>query len=103
MKYPRASAASRGYDNAWRKARAAFLAEHPTCLYCEQAGRLTPATVVDHSGGHGKGVAFWDVSAWIPVCRPCHDGTAKQRDRSGTIRGAGVDGRPLDPGHHWNK
>ena len=30
----RPSAARRGYGGRWRKARARFLAEHPTCARC---------------------------------------------------------------------
>lgn len=102
-RYPRESAAARGYGSRWRKARVLFLSEHPTCHYCAEVGRLTAATVVDHSHGHNSGTDFWDESAWIALCRTCHDTVAKRRDRSGQIRGTGSDGMPLDPHHHWHK
>ena len=38
---------SRLYDRAqWKRRRAAFLAAHPLCRFCEAAGRTTLATVV---------------------------------------------------------
>jgi 5-methylcytosine-specific restriction enzyme A len=58
----RPSAARRGYDGRWRKARAEFLAEHPLCAHCLAEGRLTPATVVDHVVPHrGDQRLFWKV------------------------------------------
>jgi 5-methylcytosine-specific restriction protein A len=47
----RGSAAARGYDADWERARAAFLAEHPLCMCddCKEgAVRVTAAIVVDH-------------------------------------------------------
>ncbi|MGV8832968.1 MAG: HNH endonuclease [Devosia sp.] len=39
----RPTAAQRGYDGAWRKLRAAYIAAHPVCEICGK-----PATDVDH-------------------------------------------------------
>ena len=36
------------YDYTWQKLRAAFLAANPLCLFCQRAGRATPAHHVDH-------------------------------------------------------
>lgn len=106
----RGSAASRGYDSRWRKARRIFLQRHPLCCMCEQVGRLTPATVVDHITPHKLGDAlqsgnpeaiskaqalFWDQSNWQPLCKPCHDGDKQQLERTGRLRGCGVDGWPI--------
>lgn len=44
----RGSAASRGYDRAWQRLRAAHLADEPLCRMCGAEGRIVPATVVDH-------------------------------------------------------
>ena len=44
----RASAAARGYDRHWARARTAHLTEHPLCEDCRQHGRLAPATQVHH-------------------------------------------------------
>ena len=70
----RGSASSRGYDADWRRLRAAFLMKHPLCLFCEEAGRVTEATVVDHI------ISFVDRPelrlAWAnlrSLCKDCHD------------------------------
>ncbi len=44
----RGSSTERGYDQTWRRVRAAHLSRHPLCVLCQAEGRLTPATVVDH-------------------------------------------------------
>jgi 5-methylcytosine-specific restriction protein A len=44
----RGSAASRGYDRAWRKVRLAYLNEHPLCVECLAQGLLVAAEEVDH-------------------------------------------------------
>ncbi len=70
----RGSAESRGYDARWRKARKAFLQKHPLCVECYKAGRLTPATVVDHIVPHrGNQGLFWDEGNWQALCKACHD------------------------------
>ncbi len=70
----RGTAASRGYDGRWRKARRLFLQEHPLCAHCENEGIIRPATVVDHVIPHrGDAALFWDVSNWQPLCKVHHD------------------------------
>ena len=67
------------YSKAWHRARSVYLIEHPLCCYCERAGRLRPATVVDHVRPHqGDRTLFWDATNWQPLCRWCHD-SVKQR------------------------
>jgi 5-methylcytosine-specific restriction enzyme A len=79
----RKTAAERGYDRRWRKARAAYLASHPICVHCEREGRVTAATVVDHVERHEgqQDRLFWDVRNWQPLCKPCHD--RKTREETG--------------------
>ena len=68
------SAAARGYDSAWRKARKEFLQAHPLCEECLKQGRFVKATVVDHVKAHrGDESLFWDRSNWRALCKPCHD------------------------------
>ncbi|QHI99350.1 HNH endonuclease [Xylophilus rhododendri] len=70
----RGSAASRGYDSAWQRAREGFLRAHPLCASCEKADLVTPATVVDHIVPHRNDkVLFWTRSNWQPLCKKCHD------------------------------
>lgn len=73
----RPHATARGYDNAWSKARAAFLRKHPLCQ-CDDCAegrkRLRLATVVDHIVPHrGDMTLFWDSSNWQTLAKRCHD------------------------------
>lgn len=81
----RGSAAKRGYDAKWRKARERFLRAHPLCAECQRAGILTPASVVDHIIPHqGDPDLFRDESNWQALCKRCHDRkTAKEDGRWG--------------------
>lgn len=68
------SAAERGYDHKWRKARRLFLMANPLCVICQAQGRVTPANTVDHIIPHrGDKIAFWDESNWQALCAPCHN------------------------------
>lgn len=86
----RGSAASRGYDSRWTKARDTFLRQRPLCECdeCRQLSRVLPATVVDHIKRHGLKEAldsgdveriaqaqalFWDKANWMPMSKQCHD------------------------------
>ena len=68
------SAAARGYDARWQRARKIFLSRYPLCAECQKNGILTPATVVDHIIPHrGDRNLFWDENNWQPLCKSCHD------------------------------
>lgn len=70
----RGTAAQRGYDSAWRKARVFFLIKHPLCVHCENEGTIGAATVVDHIKPHkGDKALFWDRANWQPLCKMHHD------------------------------
>lgn len=72
--YARDSAAARGYDKRWQRARARFLKQNPLCAECLRNHRTTPATVVDHIIPHrGNQRLFWDQTNWQPLCKKCHD------------------------------
>ncbi len=72
----RGTAADRGYDRAWQRNRAAFLAEHPLCALCPTP---TLATVADHHPTPRRDLVTAgdpDPDAWHhlrPLCKPCHD------------------------------
>ena len=58
---------------AWRKARAAVLADEPLCPCCASVGRATPATEVDHIEPRASAPErfFERVNLW-GLCRSCH-------------------------------
>ena len=90
----RGTAASRGYGARWRKAREAFLRQHPLCAECHASGRFAAATVVDHIRPHkGDRRLFWDRSNWQALCRECHDrktaGEGRWGDEAGVVREGG--------------
>jgi 5-methylcytosine-specific restriction enzyme A len=75
------TAAQRGYDAKWRKARLTYLSrpDNVCCRACKALGIYTEATVVDHVIPHrGNTQLFWDTSNWQPLCAPCHDEKTKQ-------------------------
>jgi len=75
------SATQRGYTYKWQQARFGFLRSHPQCCYCQRAGRVAAAEVVDHRIPHrGDMVLFWDRNNWQPLCKPCHDGAKKREE-----------------------
>lgn len=92
------------YDRRWRAARIEFLAANPLCLYCQQAGKATPAAVVDHVVPHrGDPVLFWDVSNWAPLCLTHHNGAKQSEEKRGHVIGCDTSGAPLDPQNPWNQ
>lgn len=94
----RGTAAERGYDSKWAKARAFYLRKHPLCVYCQRAGRVVAANTVDHITPHKLKDAidsgdeariamarelFWDSAGnWQSLCKPCHD-SVKQAEEKG--------------------
>lgn len=77
----RGSAASRGYGSRWQRARSAFLTAHPLCAECQQRGRVTVATDVDHIRPHkGDPVLFWDRNNWQALCHACHSRKTASED-----------------------
>jgi 5-methylcytosine-specific restriction endonuclease McrA len=91
----RGSANERGYTYRWQKSAKLFLDEHPLCIFCEQQGHITAATVVDHIKPHrGDNELFWDKNNWQALCKPCHDSTKQRIERSG-IKRIGIDGYPI--------
>lgn len=77
----RGSAHERGYTRQWSRAAAAFRQRHPTCAMCEAAGRVTPATCVDHIVPHkGDMVLFNDVNNLQSLCASCHSTKTANED-----------------------
>ncbi|WP_371369969.1 HNH endonuclease [Pseudomonas sp. QL9] len=112
------SSAAKGYGYRWKMARADHLRRNPLCVFCLLEQRQTRAVLVDHKIAHRLGDAivsgdperiaqarrlFWDRNNWQSLCKLCHDSTKQRMEKSGRVLGCGSDGRPLDPGHHWNR
>ncbi len=97
---PRPSAPRRGYDRAWSKVRARFLAKHRACVMCGAA-----ASQVDHivpvRQRPDLRLAETNLRA---LCGPCHS-RRTARDQSGWTKGFGAtaDGGPRQAGHPWHK
>lgn len=78
---PRPTSAQRGYGADWQRARAAFLAQHPFCVQCQEEGKVVLATVVDHQVPHkGDGGLFWDEGNWQPLCETHHNRKTARQD-----------------------
>ena len=96
------SAHERGYGARWRKARLLFLQANPLCQYCQEDGRIEPATVVKHIIPHkGDQELFWDTSNWQAVCKEHHDSTIAREESRGVKIGSDLSGNPIDKSHHW--
>ena len=79
----RGSAAQRGYNARWRKARLIWLGSHQMCAVCLSRGIRRIATIVDHIVPHrGNTDIFWDQSNWQSLCRECHDTKTMQEVNS---------------------
>lgn len=93
----RGTAAERGYDSRWAKARAGYLRKHPLCVYCQRENRVTAASVVDHKVPHKLKDAidsgdealiararelFWSSENWQSLCKPHHDGQKQAEERA---------------------
>jgi len=97
------------YNSArWRNARLRHLARSPLCVPCRAAGRTAVATLVHHTVRHqGDPGVFWAEELWESRCTTCHADAQVYEARGGVgreaYRGAGLDGEPMDPGHHWRR
>lgn len=71
---------------------------------CREAGRVEPATVVDHIEPHrGRVESFFDEGNLQSLCRTCHDSHKQRLEKSGRLIGCKTDGTPLAASHHWNE
>lgn len=88
----------------WYRLRAAQLRDYPLCLFCEQQGKITPATVVDHVIPHKGDRDLFFNGELASLCKKCHDSAkAKAEARGVDAIGCSVDGMPIDKEHHWYK
>ena len=90
----RQTAAQRGYNYKWRKARADFLKANPLCSFCKAQGLYVPAFIVDHIKPHKGDVnLFWDRGNWQALCKRCHDGAKQSMERRQAM-GFDINGYP---------
>ena len=83
----------------WQRLRKHQLAIEPLCRFCQQLGKVKPATVVDHVVPHRGDVNAFFLGALQSLCKPCHDRLKQHEERHGFMPGCGLDGMPLDPNH----
>jgi len=93
------------YDSVrWRKVAKRHLDGDPLCVTCSKAGRVTPATCVDHIIPHkGDPVLFWDENNFQSLCGSCHSGTKRVAEHHGYSQACDVNGFPLDVKHPFFK
>jgi 5-methylcytosine-specific restriction protein A len=79
----RPTAAQRGYGYRWQQYARRFLLAQPLCRECQQHGRVTAATCVDHimPVASADDPLFWDAENHQPLCQPCHSAKTNSIDR----------------------
>ena len=96
----RPSPRKRGYDHAWQKVRAAYLASNPLCVTCLASGRTTAAQVVDHISPIAKTPHLrLDPANLQSLCKRHHDSDKQSFERRGYSTSIGLDGWPVDLRH----
>lgn len=63
---------ARNNSRAYRRARAAKLADEPLCRRCLREGRYTAADTVHHRHALSDGGDLLDPDNLVPLCRRCH-------------------------------
>ncbi len=87
--------AERGYGSRWQRASRAFLAANALCSSCKARGRLTVASLVDHTIPHrGDQALFWNTDNWSPMCAPCHAGKTLAEQGRKPRRAFDLNGNP---------
>jgi 5-methylcytosine-specific restriction protein A len=70
-RYRRDPATRKRYGQQWRIIRALYIAGHPLCERCKEAGRITPAQEVHHILPLAQGGSH-DVENLMSLCASCH-------------------------------
>ncbi len=90
----------------WKRLRRAQLEREPLCSMCAKRGRVTEATVCNHTLGHPDGETedqFWS-GPFDSQCNDCHNGDTARIERGATqLKGCDDDGWPIDAGPAWNR
>jgi 5-methylcytosine-specific restriction endonuclease McrA len=76
----------------WQKIREAQLLKQPLCFYCQQLGKIKPATVADHIIPHkGDMHKFW-YGELQSLCKHCHDSIKAKQENGKEMPVIGLDG-----------
>lgn len=62
---------------------------------CEQEGRITEATIVDHVNRHNGDAAKFFGGPFQSLCKQHHDAAKQSYEVTGKQRGCDINGRPL--------
>lgn len=83
----RGSAASRGYDRAWQRARLVHLRQISICQPSDRFdGKLVAARLVDHWYPHcGLRWLFDDQRFWVSMCSTWHSGEKQRLELRGEL------------------
>ncbi len=95
---------SRFYDRrVWRdRVQPLQLAREPLCRMCKAAGRIQPATQVDHVMPIDEGGDPVDEANLQSLCDEHHGMKTRQEHGATNVRwGCDANGLPLDPKHPW--
>ena len=80
--------------------RARVLFSAPLCRMCIAEGRIGEAVEVDHIDGDYRNN---DLTNLQGLCKAHHLDKTLRAAGKRVATGAGLDGLPSDPSHHWNK
>lgn len=91
------------WTGRWRRRSKAQLHAEPLCRRCQAQGRITPATVANHTVPHkGDPGLFWEGEL-ESSCKPCHDGVIAFEESRGHGKAVEDDGWPSDRRHPANR
>lgn len=80
----RGNTTQRGLGWAWQKLRERVLERDcGLCQPCKRAGRITPATEVDHIHNRAEGGTVLDEANAQSICAPCHKAKTAEESKRG--------------------
>lgn len=84
---------------AWKALELDVLEDQPFCVYCDAAGTVQPATLIDHIQPHrGDEILFWSRHNLQPLCDSCHGRKSQHErfsDKPYRLPGVRADGTPM--------
>jgi len=87
----------------WAEASKRHRANNPLCVFCQRAGRVTAAEVVDHIVPRTVAPQLtWVESNWQSLCKHCHNVIKQRQELYGFHDEIDRSGWPIDPLHPAN-